>query len=294
VSAGDRMTSGDARILDRGFTRYTGERTGTAAAIRTLTLHTVQRLLGLRRSFRHKLLPLLVLLIAYLPAVAFLGLAVLLPEQLRDAVLPTQGDVFGAVTTATLLFVALVSPEALCPDRRHRTLGLYLASPLDRRTYLVSKAAAVGGVLLLVTLGPPLLVEVGYLLLGVVDLGWASLRNILEVIAVGVAVSLTYTLLGLAGASLTERRGFATVGIVVTLLLLASVTGILVQGLDAPEWVRLLNVVEMIGELARRVHGERGPLGHLATPVVVAGWAVWTVGLAVFVDRRAARFEVVR
>jgi ABC-2 type transport system permease protein len=294
VSAGDRMTSGDARILDRGFTRYTGERTGTAAAIRTLTLHTVQRLLGLRRSFRHKLLPLLVLLIAYLPAVAFLGLAVLLPEQLRDAVLPTQGDVFGAVATATLLFVALVSPEALCPDRRHRTLGLYLASPLDRRTYLVSKAAAVGGVLLLVTLGPPLLVEVGYLLLGVVDLGWASLRNILEVIAVGVAVSLTYTLLGLAGASLTERRGFATVGIVVTLLLLASVTGILVQGLDAPEWVRLLNVVEMIGELARRVHGERGPLGHLATPVVVAGWAVWTVGLAVFVDRRAARFEVVR
>jgi ABC-2 type transport system permease protein len=294
VSAGDRMTSGDARILDRGFTRYTGERTGTAAAIRTLTLHTVQRLLGLRRSFRHKLLPLLVLLIAYLPAVAFLGLAVLLPEQLRDAVLPTQGDVFGAVDTATLLFVALVSPEALCPDRRHRTLGLYLASPLDRRTYLVSKAAAVGGVLLLVTLGPPLLVEVGYLLLGVVDLGWASLRNILEVIAVGVAVSLTYTLLGLAGASLTERRGFATVGIVVTLLLLASVTGILVQGLDAPEWVRLLNVVEMIGELARRVHGERGPLGHLATPVVVAGWAVWTVGLAVFVDRRAARFEVVR
>lgn len=284
----------DARILDRDYRRFTGERRGVLDAIRTLALHTLRRMLGLRRTFRHKVLPLLVLLIAYLPAIAFLGLAVLLPEQLREAVLPTQGDVFASIGTATVLFVALVSPEALCPDRRHRTLGLYLASPLDRRTYLAAKASAVIGVLLLVTLGPPLLVEIGYVLLGIVGLGADTLVDVLQVVVVGLAVSTVHGLVGMAAASLTDRRGFASVGIVVVLLLLGTVTGVLTEGLGAPEWLRLLNVVEMVGELARRVHSEQGSLAALSTPVVVLAWLAWTATLAAFVVWRTDRLEVVR
>ena len=45
----------------------------------------------------------------------------------------------------------------LCTDRRTGLLGLYFASPLDRNTYLVSKAAAVAAVLSIVTTGPLLL-----------------------------------------------------------------------------------------------------------------------------------------
>ena len=41
---------------------------------------------------------------------------------------------------AVLVFVAFVAPEVLCPDRRTGMLGLYLASPLTRDTYLVGKA----------------------------------------------------------------------------------------------------------------------------------------------------------
>ena len=37
--------------------------------------------------------------------------------------------------------LAFVAPEALCTDRRTGMLGLYLASPLTRDSYLVAKVA---------------------------------------------------------------------------------------------------------------------------------------------------------
>ena len=58
------------------------------------------------------------------------------------------------------------APEVLCPDRRTGMLGLYLASPLTRDTYLLAKAAAVAGAARLVTLGPPLLLLVAFILQG--------------------------------------------------------------------------------------------------------------------------------
>ena len=70
--------------------------------------------------------------------------------------LPSYSDYYGYVTAAIVVFTAFVAPELLCSDRRDRMLGLYLASPLTRDTYLLAKAAAVMAVLGLVTLGPPL------------------------------------------------------------------------------------------------------------------------------------------
>ena len=116
--------------------------------------------MGLRRPARYKALTFLVVLIAYLPAAVFVGLAAFLPHQLRGQ-LPKLSDYYGFVTAAIVLFVAFVAPESLCPDRRYRTLGLYLASPLDRLAYLRAKAQAIVMILGLVTLGPPLLMLVG-------------------------------------------------------------------------------------------------------------------------------------
>ena len=126
---------------------------------------SVQRALGLRRRFRYKVLPLVVAVIAYVPAIVFVGVAALVPDQIADEVVPLYGDYYGFVTAAILLFVAFVVPEVLCTDRQTGMLGLYLASPLTRDTYLAMKAAAVTSVLTVVTLGPPLLLLVGYSLL---------------------------------------------------------------------------------------------------------------------------------
>jgi ABC-2 type transport system permease protein len=284
----------EARILDRGYRRFEGERGGTAAAIATVVVHTSQRLLGLRRPFRHKLLPLAVAALAYLPAIVFLGAAAILPAQLADALIPGHAEFLPFITTAILLFVVFVAPEALCPDRRHRTLTLYLASPLDRGTYLTAKAGAVVLVLLVVTLGPPLLVQVGYVLVGIVPLGWATAADLARVVAAGVILSVAYGAVGLAGASLTDRRAFAAAGTFVALILLRLGTDIAVVTADAPSWVRALDVSRVPAEAAQRLHGETGTVGEVATATVVVATAAWTLALAALIWGRYRRLTVTR
>jgi ABC-2 type transport system permease protein len=206
----------DARILDRGYRRYEGVRRGPAAAVRSLALHTVRRLLGLRRPFRAKVLPSIVILIAYLPAVLMVGFAVFIPD---DVDVWTYQDYYGFIATAMLLFVAFVSPEALCPDRRNRTLGLYLASPLTRDTYLLAKVGAVLGTLLLVTFVPQLLVLLSLTIVGDGPDGFGDfLVTLARVGAAGALLAALLGLVSLAVSALTDRRAFASVGIVVLLI----------------------------------------------------------------------------
>src|SRR5439155_23807774 len=159
---GGRVVS-DARIIDQGYRPYEGPRRGRAGAVRSLAWHSVLRALGLRRTPWAKILPFASVVIAYLPAAVFVGVAVLVPKRVRDQanVLPTYHGYYGFITAAIVLFVALVGPEVLCSDRRNGMLGLYLASPLDRGSYLFAKVLAVLPVLGLVTLGPPLVPLVG-------------------------------------------------------------------------------------------------------------------------------------
>ena len=57
----------NARIVDQGYRRYEGPRLGARGAQRALYVASVQRAVGLRRRFRHKVIPLLVTIMAYLP-----------------------------------------------------------------------------------------------------------------------------------------------------------------------------------------------------------------------------------
>ena len=54
---------------------------------------------------------------------------------------PTYGEYYGFIISALIVFASFVAPEALCPDRRTGMLGLYLASPLTRDTYVLSKVS---------------------------------------------------------------------------------------------------------------------------------------------------------
>lgn len=285
----------DARILDRGYRHFEGRRLGVGAAAATLGVHTLRRVLGLRRPFRAKVAPLVVVGMAYLPAIVFLGVAGLLPRQLTSAVLPGPDVFYRFITSAMLLFVTLAGPETLCADRRHRTLGLYLASPLTRTSYLAAKAGALLVVLLVVTLGPPLLTQVGYALLGVGSADAGAVAGVLgRIVAAGLLLSLLYTAFGLAGASLTDRRAFASAVIFLGLILLGVASGIAVQGLGGPRWLLLLNVAQVPVELVLRMYGARGALRAVGTPALIAGYASWTLGLAGAVLARYRGLEVNR
>lgn len=288
---------GDARIVDRGYRRYDGDRGGTGTAVRSLVRHSVQRALGLRRTPWAKVLPVLSVAIAYLPAIAFVGMAAFLPRQLvQEGILPDYGEYYGFITSAIVVFTAFVAPELLCTDRRTRMLGLYLASPLDRTTYLAAKALAVGLVLTLVTIGPPLLMLVAFTLEGAGPGGvsdWLAL--FWRIVVSGVVMAAVHAALSLAAASLTDRKAVASAGVILTLLLSSAVTGALVDGAGAPVELELLNLLALPFELVSRIYPDTEDVRpELSTGLLVAANAGWTALFAAVVVVRYRRLEVTR
>ncbi|MDP8954084.1 MAG: ABC transporter permease subunit [Actinomycetota bacterium] len=285
----------DARIVDRGYRRYDGPRRGVRGAVRSLAWHSALRALGLRRTFWAKLLPLASVGIAYVPALVFVGIAALLPDQLVQGggVLPGYADYYGFISAAIVLFVALVGPEVLCPDRRHRMLGLYLASPLTRDSYLVAKVLAVVPVLALVTLGPPLLLLVGLTFAGAGPEGFGEFLTVLaRIVTGGLVISAAYTAVSLAAASLTERRAVASAGVILVLLVSTVATTVLVAtGVD--ERLLLLNLAAVPFELVQRIYGEVGQMRASTTELVVANLA-WTVGAGALLRSRYHRLRITR
>jgi ABC-2 type transport system permease protein len=252
---------GRARILEAGYRPYDGPRLGPGHAVWTLARHTFERVMGLKRPARYKILPFLSVVIAYLPAVAFVGIVALVPRTraFTFPFIPGPGRYYGFITAAIVLFAALAAPEALCPDKRSRFLGVYLASPLTRSSYMLAKAIAVATALLLVTLGPPLLLLVGLALQNFGPRGFGSFMSTLgQILLAGVCLSAMFTAVSLAIPSLTDRRGFASAG---TLLLIAGtgiVSNVLSFGLKGSDNFLLLGLNRLPFELALRIFTLRG------------------------------------
>jgi len=274
------LRPGEARILDRGYRRYTGRRGGIRGAIASLMVHSVQRALGLRRTLWAKVLPLAAVLIAYLPGVVFVGVVALFPvEDVPTDFLPSYGDYYGFVIAAIMVFVALVAPEVLCTDRRTGMLGVYLSSPLNRDTYLFGKAVAIASVLSLVCLGPPLLMLVANVLQsqgpdGIGDIALTLAR----VLGAGIALTLLYTGVTMGVASLTDRKSVAAAGIILLFLVSITVTGILTStGGSIASRVGSVTLLSL--DLATRVHGERSLiLRDTSSAVIWSAWFAWTAG----------------
>jgi ABC-2 type transport system permease protein len=293
-------TQPDARILDRGYRSYAGPRRGRSGAMRSVMLQSVLRVLGLRRSFWAKIVPTLTAFIAFVPAIVFLGVSILIPDELRGEIrTATYAEFYGNITIAIFLFTAFVGPEVLCPDRRTGMLGLYLASPLSRDTYLISKGAAVGSVLMIVTLGPALLQLIGFTILGEgpEDVSGFGLL-LLRVVVSGVAIAALYACLSLAVSSVTTRHAVATASVIVILVASSIAANALVDA-GADEHVMLFSLFELPFETVYRIYGEQSVseesnLSDLSTAAVAGAYLAWTAGLAAFVRFRYQRLDVTR
>lgn len=289
---------GSAQIFDSGYRRYEGVRRGEASAVLSLWIHTMQRIMGLRRSARHKILPFVTVILAYLPAIAFIGILALLPLDRTRDVIPTYSQYYSFISAAILLFVIFCASEALCPDRRHRSLSLYLASPLTRDTYLAAKAAAVGTVLTLVTTGPLLLLLLGYVLQSHGPHGPVGvLIEFVRILGAGVTMAGFYTAFSLAISSLTDRKGFATGASLIVLMGSQVVTAILVVGFGLPRSLRLLNLNFVPYELSVRIlggHEDTLILVRTPTATVALVALAWTVLFALFAWARYQRLQVTR
>ena len=295
------VAPGGARILDRGYRPYTGRRLGVRGAMSSLVKHSMQRALGLRRPARQKVLPALAVFIAYVPAIVFVGLTVLISDTLlaNRNVIPTYSEYYSFISAAIVVFSAFVAPELLCTDRRSGMLGLYLASPLTRNTYLASKGIAVLGLLALVTLGPPLLMLVAFTILGEGPDGPGGVATLLgRMVLGGLAVALLHTTLSLAVSSTTTRKAAASAAIILILLASGAVSDALVNGAEASPLFFCINLLNLPFELVTRIYGDGGDgveaARTLSTGTLVAAYAAWTAVFGLFCWLRYRRMEVTR
>ena len=249
---------GSARIHEAGFQRYDGPRRGVNWAMLTLALHAVQRVLGIKRTIWNKILPAAVILLAFIPAFVFVGLAAFLPEDLiAQGILPDYWEYYGFSFTAMYLFAAFVAPEVLCTDRRSGMLSLYLASPLTRNTYLLAKAIAVIGVVLVVTIGPSLFLLLAYTFEGAGPDNIGDFLILLgRIIAAGIGVALIPVTLSLMVSSFTTRRAMASAGIVVVIIISITVASALIEGAGWPDNFGALALGVIPVELAVDIFGE--------------------------------------
>lgn len=274
-----------ARILDRGYRPYRGPRTGVRGAVATVWLQSVQRALGIRRSAWAKVLPLASVAISYVPAIVFVGVVALIPDarEVGELDLPTFGEYFPFIQAAVLLFVSFVGPEILCTDRRTGMLGIYLASPLSRDTYLGAKALATFSVISLITVGPTLLMLVAYVLQGVGPDGPGGVAaTFVRIIVSGLLLALLYTAVGLGVSSVTDRKAFATAALLLLMVVVSAFITVLVEESDLPGSLQGLSLLSGPFGLVELVHGERASIPGLGLPAALGGLAAWTaLGLGV-------------
>lgn len=287
---------GDARIVERGFQRYDGPRSGVPGAIRSVSWESIRATLGLGRPARNKIFPVISVVIAYLPAVVFIGIAILIPGDILDPEeVADYPGYYGFIILAIVLFSALVAPEVLVSDRRNGMLAMYLSTPLNRGTYLTAKAVAVAATLALVTLFPPILMLIGYTVEGAgpdgVD-GW--LYTLFRIVLSGVAISAALAAVSMAASSLTDRKAFAAIGIVLLVLASPILAGALTEGADLSPYWRVIDISTMPFELVFRIFGQPGNFPEVETIAVIASNLVWTLGGAAVVWWRYSKLVIAR
>lgn len=301
MSTLDRTGNG-ARIVDRSYRAYSGARGGVGAAIFATAKHSVQRALGLKRTIWQKVLPIVSVAIAYVPAIVFVGIAALNTTEARiNDLLPSYSEYYGFVTAAIVIFTAFVAPEVLCTDRRTGMLGLYLASPLNRNTYLLAKASAVGFVLSIVTVGPLLLMLIAYTILGEGPDGPADwLFTLVRILLGGLGISALHTSLSLAVSSFTSRRAAASATIALLLFGSLAVTAALVQEADWSANFLVFNLFNLPFVLVMHVFGEGDqltfddPYRDMDTWLVYAANLAWTLVFSILIWWRYRKVAVTR
>lgn len=205
-------------VYDRGYRPYAGPRGGRRAATAALYRTSLRRAIGLRRPWRQKLAPALLLAIAVIPAVVNVGVGYLTRDSPAEGFSFITYREYVGVSSALLLFVALVAPDIVCPDRRQRVLPLIFARQLTGRDYALAKVGAIFTCVFAFSFLPQVVLYVGQMLVskGALDYLRANTAVLWQVPLAVAALALFYALLGVAIASLTGRRivaGATTLGV---------------------------------------------------------------------------------
>ena len=277
-------------VYDRGYRPYEGPRGGRSAGRWALWRLTLRRAVGLRRSWRQKVLPWTLLGLVTIPAAVDLGVR----YATRDTPLGEIGYEFLSfrdyvgVSTMLLLFVAVSAPDVVCPDRHDRVLPLIFSRPLTGDDYVLAK---VGGIFALVfgfSFLPQVLLYIGQMLVNE-DGSLTYVGDHLDIlwkvpVSVGI-LALYYAVVSVAVASLTDRRIVGGLAFLGAIFIPSIVSGAIVGAADQGEGtiVGVLNLLNLPLMLRDIVFEGQVDLDRDAglTGVAGAGWAALLLYVAI-------------
>ncbi|HEX3623442.1 MAG TPA: hypothetical protein VHT97_14100 [Acidimicrobiales bacterium] len=221
-------------VYDRGYRPYDGPRGGRRAATAALYRSSLRRAIGLRRPWRQKLAPAVLLAIAVVPAVINVGVGYLTRDTPAEGFQFITYREYIGVSSALLLFVALVAPDIVCPDRRQKVLPLIFARPLIGRDYALAKIGAIFSCVFAFSVLPQVVLYVGRMLVskGALDYFRHNTAELWQIPLAAALLALFYAVLGVAVASLTGRRIVAGASLLGITLVSSSVSAILIHAND--------------------------------------------------------------
>jgi ABC-2 type transport system permease protein len=220
--------SATGAIYDLGYQGYDGPRLGRRAAVATLFWASLRAAFGLGRSGRSKVVPWGLTAIILIPAAVAGAIQAIAPGGLSPF---NYDNYLWNLDPILALFVAAQAPELVSSDQRNHVLSLYFSHALARSDYALAKFGAMAASLFIVALSP-LLVILFASILASADVTAAvgdQLSNLPQIVLAPLIYAVPLAALGMAIASFTPRRAYATGAIIAVFLVTAAVGGILAE-----------------------------------------------------------------
>jgi hypothetical protein len=245
--------------------------------------------------------PFVLLGIVTIPAIVNVGIAYVTRNDVftnaRDRITIITYREYVGVSAALLLFVALVAPDVICPDRRQHVLPLLFARPMTGIDYVAAKLAAIASILFAFSFLPQVVLFVGNMFVSnsALDYFKGHLDVLWKVPVAVFLLAIYYAVIGVAIASLSDRRIVAGASII-GLFLVTSIASHAMVGenfrFEGGSPAALINVLGLPLQLRDlvflgHIHPE-SPLNGVANGgllAVVVYVAVLLVGIGVLLRR---------
>lgn len=297
MAAHGDLARGTSRVYDTGYHAYTGPRLGGVAPVLSLARWSAGRALGLRQSWKLKVIPALMFLIAMVPALIVIGIAALVPAGEARQRITASGslidyvDYYGLVDLVMLIGAGAVVPLLLSPDRRYRVTGLYFATAVGRDGYVIAKVLAAVVPLLALTCVPMLTLFAGNVLLApsASDYVADNAAAVPRILLIGVLTAGFYGMLGLFVASFSSRAAIAAGAFVGGVLASGAVASVLVRQAGLPDAFALLSLRAMPEQTAAWIFDAESTF---VASDFGPGGAVWFAAMVAVIALAAAAIVV--
>ena len=220
-------------IYDLGYQHYSGPRFGRWHVIRTLAAFSFLSAFGRGRGTKAQVIPFLVMLFVFLPAVVQVGMA----SALGSTDIISYSTYLPAVTFFLALFAAAQSPEVIVADRQYGVLSLYLSRSLSTADYVIAKLIAFTGAMFVLTFTPQLLLFVGKIIVSTDPwLMWTNTYKDLWPIFGGTFIAACYmAFIGLSLAAFSARRAYASASVIAFFVFMPALSGIVRSIIQNPD-----------------------------------------------------------